>query len=95
MQKNVYCTLWGRVTRIGFTSRHPAAPGNALLVGLRRRECLGYFQIGFGVGEFVELLDLQASIIVGNDVNDVDRLADGVYPVWVLCSVSDLSESMR
>ena len=45
--------------------------------------------------ESVKLLDLQASIIVTDDVNDVNWLAGGVHPVWVLHLVYSLWKSMR
>lgn len=42
---------------------------------------LNDFQIRFGVGELIDLFDLQAPIFVGDDVYDVDRLANGAYTV--------------
>ena len=64
------------------------SPSNAnednLLVCFHCREGLGNFPIGFEINELVEVLDLQASVIVGDNVDDVDRLADGIHPFALL-----------
>ena len=36
--------------------------------------------MGFGVGEILHLLDLQASVFVSGDLSDVDRFAGNLYP---------------
>ena len=56
----------------------------------RLRYCLNNVLIGFGIGELVELLDLQDSRFVGNDMYDVDRLASRIYPERVLHLVGRL-----
>ena len=44
------------------------------------RDGLEKVDVGFGVGELVELLDLQASVFVGDDIRDEDIFASHVYP---------------
>ena len=39
--------------------------------------------IDFGVREFIDVLDFQAPIVIGNEVHDVHRLALRVQSVWV------------
>ena len=47
----------------------------------RRRDRLNKVEFSFGVRELLDLFDLQAPIFVGDDVYDVDRLANGAYTV--------------
>ena len=63
-----------------------------ILVGDRSLNGLNEVEMRFGVGELLHLFDLQASVIVGDDLCDVDRFAGclqfvfGLYPagyLWV------------
>jgi hypothetical protein len=54
--------------------------GHYPLLAPRRRDRLNKVEFGFGVREFLELFDLQASIFVGNDVCDEDRFAGTFNP---------------
>ena len=47
--------------------------GAVLILGFCRRDGLNKVEMGFGVHEVFDLLDLQASIFVGGDLYDVDR----------------------
>ena len=44
------------------------------------RDGLEKVEVGFGVSELVELLDLQTSVFVGDDIRDEDIFASHVYP---------------
>ena len=68
-----------------------------LILGFCRRDSLNKVEMGFGVHEVFDLLDLQASIFVGGDLCDVDRFASrlnsdrGFYLIgalWGRCQVS-------
>ena len=50
------------------------------LLGCRRSECLHKVDMGFGVGELLSVLNLQAPVFVGNDVFDEDRFASRFNP---------------
>ena len=52
----------------------------ALQVGFCFCDNLGRVEIGFGVGELIKLLDLQAPVFVGDDVRDKDHLAGYLHP---------------
>jgi len=47
-----------------------------LLLGVCHSDRLKNVEVGFGVGEFLDLFDLQAPVFVGNDVRDEDRFTD-------------------
>ncbi len=55
-----------------------------LLAGFCRPKRLVNVRIDFGVCEFIDEIDFQASIVIGSEVHDVHRLALCVQCVWVL-----------
>jgi len=64
-------------------SYHTVSPSSSTQITLfafRRRERLHKFEIGFGVEEFFDLLDLQAPVFVRDDVHDGYRFVDHINP---------------
>jgi len=62
-----------------------------LFLGFRRRDRLNNAtEICFGVGELLDLLDLQAAVFVGNDVPNEDRFTDHLNPDCGTHPVGDL-----
>jgi hypothetical protein len=55
--------------------RVPWSGGNRSRVGIRFFGSLGPVEVEFGVCELLETLDLRGSVIVGDEVRDVNRLA--------------------
>lgn len=55
-----------------------------------RRNSLNKVKVGFGVGELLDLLDLQAPVLVSNDLRDVDRFTDRLHPDHGLQLAGDL-----
>lgn len=51
-----------------------------LPVGFCFRDRLEKVEVGFGVGEFIELLDLQASVFVGDYLCKGDHFTDHLHP---------------
>ena len=66
-----------------------------LLVSFSRRSSLGEVEIGFRVHETFEVLDLQASVFIGNDVNDENHFAIYLHPDRGLPLSSELEEVPR
>ena len=58
------------------TSPLPGLRRTLLLLGRCRTHCLNKVKMAFGVGELLNLLDLQAPVFVGDDMVDEDRFAD-------------------
>ena len=73
-----------------YTFRHQAHEGTLLLLGFCRRNCLSKAEMCFRVGEFLDLLDLQVPVFVGNDVSDEDRFAVHLHSDQGVCFVGDL-----
>ena len=51
-----------------------------MLPGLRFLDSPEELEIGFGIDEFVDMLDLQASILIGGDLRDDDHFVVHVLP---------------
>ena len=58
----------------------PSLGSKRSTVGFCFRSSLEQVDVGFGVGEFLEPLDLQISVFVGDETYDVNRLAIRIHP---------------
>ena len=61
---------------------HSATGETLLLLLCYRRNRLHKVEVAFGVGEILDLLDLEAAVFVGNDVGDGDRFAGRLHPKY-------------
>lgn len=74
-------TTSSECTSLARSQASHSATGETLLLLLRyRRNRLHKVEVAFGVGEILDLLDLEAAVFVGNDVGDGDRFAGRLYP---------------
>ena len=71
-----------RVHNFLFLHRSGCTRRKLLADGCLRKRLVNAW-IGVGVCEFIELLEFQAPIVIGNDVRDVYRLAFCVQSDWV------------
>ena len=51
-----------------------------VLPGLRFLDSLEELEIGFGIDKFVDMLDLEASVVIGGDLRDHDHFVVHVLP---------------
>ena len=64
-----------------------------LLIGNCCRHKLSVFDISFGVDELLELSNLQAPVVVGNDLEHHDQFARYIQPECGFCLAGDLDRT--